>query len=104
MRTMSDAGGIFTRVPMKTLIVPLFLLAACTSYGYQLRWPEGTTAAQYKKDSDECEIETGTGFVDLANEMDAVGTSAAARDDSRMLWNRCMGARGYKLVRAPRGE
>lgn len=81
---------------MKRLLLVCFFLAACGAFKYQLRWPEGTTAAQFKKDSAECETEPRTGFVDLANEMDAVGTSMAERDDSRRLWNRCMESRGYR--------
>ncbi|HKA32852.1 MAG TPA: hypothetical protein VKH64_06540 [Candidatus Binatia bacterium] len=89
---------------MKRLLFLLFLLAACGAYTYQLRWPEGTTAAQFKKDSDECETEPRTGFADLTNEMNDVGTSMAERDDSRKLWYSCMESRGYALVKAPRGQ
>jgi hypothetical protein len=81
-----------------------FLLAACGgAYTYELKWPEGTTAAQYKKDGDACEIEARTGFADLANEMNAVGTRAAD-EDSQRHWNRCMESRGYALVKVPRRQ
>jgi hypothetical protein len=61
------------------------------------------TAAQFKKDGYECES-ARTGFVDLANEMDAVGTSAADRDDAQRIWNRCMESKGYELVKVPRSQ
>jgi hypothetical protein len=89
---------------MKPLLLLLFLLAACGAYTYRLKWPEGTTAAQFKKDSAACETEPGTGFVDLANEMNDVGTSMAERDDSQRLWSRCMESRGYTLVKVPRSQ
>ncbi|HEY1372205.1 MAG TPA: hypothetical protein VGH50_07025 [Candidatus Binatia bacterium] len=89
---------------MKPLLFLCFLLAACGAYTYQLKWPEGTTAAQFKKDSAACEAEPRTGFVDLTNEMNDVGTSMAERDDSERLWNRCMEARAYELVKVPRGQ
>jgi|GEM_PF-1739313 len=87
----------------KSLIL-LFLLAACRAYTDQLRWPEGTTTAQFKKDSDECEVETRTHFVDVANEMNAVGTSTGDGDDARRFWYRCMDLKGYALVKVPRSQ
>jgi hypothetical protein len=84
-----------------SLLLLLFLSAACGAYTYQLRWPEGTTEAQFKKDSEECNAETRTGFDELANEMGSVATSMADREDAE-LWNRCMGSRGYERVKVPR--
>ena len=55
-------------------------------------------------DSAECETETSAAFVDLANEMSSVATSMADRDDAQRLWNRCMGSRGYELVKTPSNE
>ena len=85
----------------KSLIL-LFLLTACRAYTDQLRWPEGTTTAQFKKDSGECEVETRTHFVDVANEMNAVGTSTGDGDDSQRLWYRCMELKRYEVVKVPR--
>ena len=88
--------------PLKaSLVLLLFLFPACAAYSYQLQWPPGATAAQYKKDSEECDAETRTGFAELTNEMGSVATSMAD-DDMRRLWNRCMASRGYELVKVPR--
>jgi hypothetical protein len=88
---------------MIRLLFLFFLLAGCGAYTYQLKWPEGTTAVQYKQDSEACEVEARTGFADLANEMNAVGTRAADVDSQR-LWNSCMESRGYALVKTPRTQ
>ena len=85
------------------LLLLLFLLPACVATTYQLQWPQGTTAAQYEKDSEACEVDARTGFAELPNEMNAVGTSAAD-DDSKRLWNRCMESKGYARVKAPGWE
>ena len=88
---------------MKKFLLLCFLLTACGAYTYQLQWPQGTTEAQFKKDSSECESETRTGFADLANEMNAVGTHAAD-EDSQSFWNRCMESKGYTRVKVPRSQ
>jgi hypothetical protein len=82
------------------LLLLSLILSACGVTSYQLKWPEGTTPAQYQKDSEACESEARTGFAELSNEMNAVGTSAAD-DDSKRLWNRCMESKGYALIKVP---
>ena len=91
------------RIYTKALLLLFVLAAACRTYTYQLRWPEGATAAQFKMDSDAC-ASARPAFDDSANEMNAVGTSAADRDDTQRLWNRCMESRGYERVKAPRSQ
>lgn len=94
MRMKAAEAELRLAEPMmpRVLLCALLLsaLVSCRSYTYQLNWPEGTTVAQHKKDSYECEIETRS----VAHTTLRPGT----------LYNRCMEARGYELVRVPRRQ
>jgi len=96
-----------TRCIVAALVVA-WMTAGCRPYTYQLLWPQGITAAQYKKDAYECRIETRTGSVYVSTGNAAADAGAAfisAREEhkTKTNYNDCMAIKGYELVKVPRG-